>query len=381
MISHKILIFICLFDILSHGPLMKNTLKETYLFNLIRRGTHWVRSRKADTTSLLRVLFYELPLKLVKKATRRVAAFLNLLLIANPHTCSRFEQFQDRHRKRLNHHYYIIILPNTLHIVAACLQCIPDHVDIILVTNGTKKWENRYIATHFHTYPTLNLPTVPGSSHEHGRVLNLLLKHNRHNFGIIDYDLFVFDPEFFNNFELAKNELLIGAFKLQNKKTGLEFPTTHFMFFNVALVQSLMEKYAIGAQEYRGIPRRLRNKLAKVGFGYDNFLKSYLRTFDTLNLLMAMAMAENKHIRFKTPASYFHLARTGGGGTGNPFIAYTDLKLLEHSRDEALKAAYLPLFHPLESSREALLKLPERSRSFAELKTEMIIQKTRRNQS
>jgi len=66
----------------------------------------------------------------------------------------------------------------------------------------------------------------------HGTVLNLLLRTNDSNFGIIDHDLFLFNPQIFDDLSFKKDECVIGAFKLINTRAQLSFPTTHFMFFN-----------------------------------------------------------------------------------------------------------------------------------------------------
>ena len=44
----------------------------------------------------------------------------------------------------------------------------------------------------------------------------------------------------FDELSFQADECVIGAFKLENEKAGLTFPTTHFMFFNIDLLKKLM---------------------------------------------------------------------------------------------------------------------------------------------
>jgi hypothetical protein len=58
-----------------------------------------------------------------------------------------------------------------------------------------------------------------------------------------------------------------------------------------------MVKYRIGAQIYTKIPSRLKNKLATINLGYNNYLKDYLDFFDTFNMILAMAFYEKLSVK------------------------------------------------------------------------------------
>jgi hypothetical protein len=355
------------------NPYTMSAFKENYSYNLFKRGSRWLRNKRATGNPLHHILLYQLTYKLISKSYNRFISLINLVLIASHYHKSRFMDFQFKNRDKLNKHFYIIVLPGTLHLINICLPLIPETVHVFLITNGTEKWENEYLKKEFNNFPQFNLLCFPGSSHNHGRVLNHLLKNNEYNFGIIDYDLFLFERDIFNRLEFLDNECVIGAFEIRNDKIGIVFPTTHFMFFNIKLLQTIMGKYGIGAQEYRGIPRRLKKKLASIGLGYQNFLKSYLLTFDTLNLILAMALYENLSIKFVDPKNSFHLGRTGSGGKKNPFILYPELKFLEMPQNAIFKKSYLPLFSPFKSSCEVLNLLPLPGRLQAILDVDAIL--------
>ncbi len=188
-------------------------------------------------------------------------------------------------------------MPNILHFLKPCLNLIPKNINLFLILNGTSSWEEKYLRENYAYYPIFKLITFPYSSLSHGTLLNLLIENNQSNFGIIDYDLYIFNKDIFNKLIFNKDECVIGAFKLMNKKSGLTFPTTHFMFFNVSLIKKIMVKYRIGAQIYTKIPSRLKNKLSTINLGYNNFLKNHFLYFDTFNMILAMAFYEKLSVK------------------------------------------------------------------------------------
>lgn len=188
-------------------------------------------------------------------------------------------------------------MPNVLHFLIPCLKLIPKNKNIFLILNGTRSWEEKYLRENYAYYPIFKLITFPHSSLSHGTLLNLLIENNQSNFGIMDHDLYIFNKEIFDKLIFNKDECVIGAFKLMNKKSALTFPTTNFMFLNVSLIKKIMVKYKIGAQIYTKIPSRLKNKLSTINLGYNNFLKDYLYYFDTFNMILAMAFYEKLSVK------------------------------------------------------------------------------------
>ncbi len=133
-------------------------------------------------------------------------------------------------------------MPNILHFLKPSLKLIPKNVNIFLILNGTRSWEEKYLRGNYAYYPIFKLTTFPYSSLSHGSILNLLIESNQSNFGIMDHDLYIFNKEIFNKLIFNKDECVIGAFKLTNEKAALTFPTTQFMFFNVSLIKKIMDK-------------------------------------------------------------------------------------------------------------------------------------------
>ena len=296
------------------------------------------RERGKDI-SIYMVILFHIPLRLLSKSYSTFEALINEFFMNKFFNISRFKNFQNLHRNRLNNHFYIIVMPNVLHFLKPCLKLIPENKNIFLILNGTKSWEERYLRENYAYYPIFKLITFPHSSLSHGTLLNLLIENNQSNFGIMDHDLYIFNKEIFDKLVFNKDECVIGAFKLMNTKSALTFPTTNFMFLNVSLIKKIMVKYKIGAQIYTKIPSRLKNKLATINLGYNNYLKDYLDFFDTFNMILAMAFYEKLSVKILklNDEDICHISGTSSSFPGwysptspnSLYLTYLNMKLLE----------------------------------------------------
>lgn len=244
-------------------------------------------------------------------------------------------------------------MPNTLHFLLPCLKLIPRTVNIFLLLNGVKDWEEDYLKKHCANYPIFKLRGLLHSSLPHGSVLNLLIDYNNSNFGIMDHDLYVFNPAIFTGLEFDKAECAIGVFRLTNQKAGLVFPTTHFLFFNTKRIREIRKKYRVGAQVYARIPVRLEPLLDSLGLGYHNFLKEYMHYFDTLNLIFALAFYEKLSIKFLevSPDDFYHIGGTSSN-QGTLFEKYIGLRFLELRQSSVLAQRYASLYGQRTNSRD-----------------------------
>jgi len=321
----------------------------------IRRLQTWYRKERGKGIGLFAILVYMLPRILAVKAYRQLATVANDQIVDRFCNQKRFIEFQTTQQHKLGDHFYTIVMPNILHFLVPSLKLIPRKVDVFLILNGTANWEENYLRKNFKGYPIFKLNNFPYSSMSHGTVLNLLLRNNDSNFGIIDHDLFLFNPQIFDDLSFKKDECVIGAFKLKNTKAQLSFPTTHFMFFNIKRIHRIMTTYEIDARQYKNIPRRLENKLAELKIGHQNYLKEYLNYFDTFNLIMAMAFYEKLSARIAEmrPDDLFHVGATSCG-THSIYATYINIKLLELSTDSSLSSKYSNLFAPFKDSKSVI---------------------------
>ena len=290
-----------------------------------------------------------------------LAARVNDSLIRNLSNIPRFKEFQRIHANKLHNHFYVIVMPNTLHYLLVCLKLIPKSVNVLLLLNGIDPWEEEYLRKQCGDYPVFELARCPKSSLSHGSVLNLLIDQNDANFGVLDHDMFVLNHAVFDNLSIEKNEFAIGAFKLRNKKAGLEFPTTQFLFFNIEWVKRIRTKYRVGAQEYFRIPRRLKPYLESLNLGQFNFLKEYMDYFDSMNMLFALAFYEKLSFKFleACPDDFFHIGGTSGDNVRIPQKNYIGSRLLELLSQQELTTRYSFLY-------ERVPPNPKRSRDLSE---------------
>ena len=319
----------------------------------------WYRKDRGKGVGLFNIILYRLPRILAVKAYRQMAAVANDRFVGRAYNHQRLKKFQTAHQHKLGDHFYIIVMPNILHFLIPCLKLIPRKVNVFLILNGTAGWEENYLRKNFNGYPSFKLITFPHSSLSHGSVLNLLLGNNDSNFGIIDHDLFMFNPQIFDELDFKEDECVIGVFKLGNKKAQLTFPTTHFMFFNIKRIHQIMTTYKIDARQYKKVPRHLEDKLAGMKIGHQNYLKEYLNYFDTFNLILTMAFYEKLSARIPelNPDDLFHVGATSRG-TNSIYSTYINIKFLELSENSSFRRKYSNLFANFKDSKAVVEYIP-----------------------
>lgn len=289
----------------------------------------------------------------------------------------RFIKFKRNNENKLKNAFYIIVMPNVLHILEPCLKLLPKKLNVCLVLNKTKKWEKKYLKENYPNYPIFSLVNLPITKTRHGTILTILLRNNDFNFGIIDHDCYILDKTVFNQLKLNNREVLAYTFYKKNKKAKLIFPKTNLLFFNVNLIKKIMEKYHITAVQYIKIPSDLKEKLLKINIGKHNFPIEYQKLFDTLLLICAMAHYEKKIFKkLKTKKNgILHIGHTSYGVTNHPFPSYIHLKILENTKNKLFKNKYLLLFSKYKNSDDALKHISGSFITFKQFKEGKIILK------
>jgi hypothetical protein len=306
----------------------------------------WIRHRRASDVPLARLLAVELPRKLARKATAAYRDARNTRLVA-----ARDAVYRERVRGALTAAdempYCLVAVPEILHFVIPCLTLATRHVPVVLVLNGVRDWEERILFERFPALPVVRLDPLRGSKLSHGVVMEILLRHAERDFGLLDPDLYVFDPGVFERMRLSAGELAVGAFGFTNRVTGLVFPTTHLLALDVGAVRSLMSEHGIGPGICRRPPPELVAPLRSLGLGEGNFPKDYLPYYDPMNLIFAVALHAGKRLR--TLDCRDDEATHVGGITysdRNAWLDYFHLRLLE-----------LPFAGPFAARYRELLRL------------------------
>ena len=309
--------------------------------------------------TLANALLLQLPAAVALRAWRVVARRVNVRLLNGRRNVASFMAFQDRLPASDLPRLMVIVMPHTLHFLLPCLALLHGRAQVVLLANGAKAWERRLLGQRLPGLPMFVLPVVPASSVPHGELLSLLLTHHRGDFGIVDHDTYVFDPALLRRLPPAEGECMVGVFAQVSQRTGLQYPLTHLLYFNVQALRPLMQRWRIDAREYRNAPPQVAAPFARLGLGPSSYLKDYHAFFDTLHVLLAVALAEGLTLRFEAPnedAPVMHVGGTSIGShhTKNLFALYIHLRFLELLDDPLVSARYAFLARPLRHSSAAL---------------------------
>ena len=262
-------------------------------------------------------------------------------------------RWQDRRtRSFLAHHtvvdgkyFYIIAVPNMLHLLIPAVRLVDQKVRIVFIVNGLSRREIHFLSKVYPHAPLLSLPALPGASWPHGTVLSLLLRTSPCDFGILDHDFFLFDESIFRQLEFSDNEYAICLTGWRNKATGLYFPGTHFLYLRVAPLRQLIGQYRVDANIYKHLPSSTSSALSSLGLSMSNPPKEYQNFFDSFLLLSALAMYHRLATRVLKPAGngFTHVGSTSMGSqlTKPPVHHYVNARFIAYVEDKDVVKEYL----------------------------------------
>jgi hypothetical protein len=266
--------------------------------------------------------------------------------------------------------FYVIVMPGTLHFLVPCLRLVPPHVTVHLVANGAKSWERAYLARMFPAYRQVVLATLPASSLAHGDVITMLLERGAGAIGLLDHDCYVFDASCFAHAAPSTRHSMTAWFGGFGAKANLTYPHTFFLLLNCAVLRAIMARHRVDARLYRRVPARLRRELARVGLGHVNALKDHHDFFDTLHLMMALALADGHDVDYvDTPeGAIVHLGGTSSfvANTKTLLDTYMHLRFLDLADDE-VRTRYAPRFRPFASAADVRARIAMTPAAFASI--------------
>lgn len=293
---------------------------------------------------------------------RRLAYAVNDGFLMRRASAPRFARFQAGIADRLGGHFYVIVMPRTLHFLLPCLRLVAGDLRIILLLNGASDWEAALLKQRFPDLPQFRVATLPGSSVNHGAMVDMMLRHNEHDFGILDHDLYLFDRSVLQELHFSDAEFLLCL--LAESGPRWTYPLTHFLYFRSAVWQRLMRQYGVGAGIYRRLPITARSQLRGVGMRDGETLKPYHNFYDTLHVLIALAYSEGMELcqlEAGADGGVYHLGGTSIGShyTKAMVELYTHLLFLELAREPELTRRYAHLAAPFRSASELRARLPQ----------------------
>jgi hypothetical protein len=186
---------------------------------------------------------------------------------------------------------------------------------LFLVANGVPRRELRRLTDRFPDRPLFSLTVPAGTFARHGTVLDLLVTAVPGDFAVLDHDCYVFDRRLFEPVVWEKGEFLAAidrpGFYTVNAASGLRFPRTHFLVVRRERLLDLRRRHGVGCEKAIRTPRGVRRLLAGIGLGDHNFPPSSMPFYDTLQLAVAVGLAEAWSVRL-LPVEEDGIAHIGG---------------------------------------------------------------------
>jgi hypothetical protein len=322
-----------------------------------------VRRLRAQGYGLAASVLLHLPALVLRRGYRKLAQTIAGRTLTPLLDAPRLRRFLRSLDPASGTRFYVIAMPGTLHLLLPCLRLLPPDLDVVLLHNGSTRWERELLRDRYPDRPAFRLSTLPGASIAHGDVLTLLLGTSGDDFGILDHDLYLFDRTVFDRLRFDDTECALGLFGAQSDAAGRIYLLTHFLFFRTSVWRDLMIRHRVTARLRRRAPARLREQLARIGLAEGVFLKDYHDYFDTLHLLLALAYAEGWQTGFVELASADDAVHIGGTSIGlqqtkELGTLYANARFLELECNAALRQRYRGLMGRFGSAAEIRALLP-----------------------
>lgn len=247
--------------------------------------------------------------------------------------------------------FFMIVMPGGMHIAQVAIDYFPRDRQLIVIGNGVDAAEAQWARRNLPVSQVLSTRTMLG----HHDVLDAIFASWGPDFGIIDYDCFVFDAGLFDRAaRIAPGTSMNAAFFRGNEDPPLQVPETFLLYFNAGVIRDLIRRYGIGTRPVRwpALPERARERLATLGLSAERPPEAHKPYYDTLRLQMMLGLADGQPYRYvaEIPASpapneiAFHV-----GGVSDPRSvegiwalrgSYFWRRVLEASDDPFLRRHY-----------------------------------------
>jgi hypothetical protein len=236
-----------------------------------------------------------------RHAWRRLGRWLGRTLL-EPHGARRLRAKLGATPGRPEGTFFVIAPAGSWELLRPCLQLVRERAPVWVVGNGLGRDEASLLARVFPETPVVELPVLPGTLWSHGSALNLLVSEVVAPFGIVDPDCYVFADALLAGLGCGERELTLAVdlpgFFTWNERAKLRLPRTHWLFLNAPLLRSVMRRHRVDCEKSTRTPPRVASLLATLDLGDHNFPPPHLPFYDTLQLLLAVGLAEGSTVRY-----------------------------------------------------------------------------------
>lgn len=156
------------------------------------------------------------------------------------------------------------------------------------------------------------------------------------------------------------------------ERAGLAYPDTYFLFLHAAVLRDVMARYHVDARIYRAAPPATQATLARIGLGSGVFLKDHATFFDTLQLVVAIALAEGRQCQYLRGVGRDAIAHVGGTSwktaeTKELIDSCTDWRFLDFDDDAELRQRYRRRTRPFRFAADVRAAIAMTLEAFARL--------------
>lgn len=303
-------------------------------------------------------------MKIIRQDIFRTAQYAMSMRLAL-RVCRRFfsriclsRQLQRLEQKKNT--FFVILMPASIHVAIKSIELIEDSYNIVAIGNGLCDKEKQWLRVN---KPNLQFVFI-GEKLFHHQVLNAIFKNWEKNFGILDYDCFVFDKNYADEMiQLKEDQALASPFFLVNEGLNITIPETFFLFFNRKAIDRVMRSYKIDCRIYNWsmLNNKVKATIAEMGISESDMPERQKEYFDTLKLIFLLCLAEKYHFKFvkkytDTHGDLNHVYHVGS--ISKPHVITTEysfrgsffwVKLLEALHDDVLRQISVTRFGSLSS--------------------------------
>lgn len=251
--------------------------------------------------------------------------------------------------------FFVVCIPGCLHIVERCLRLIPTHVNTVLISNGLDSWENHWVKDNLPVSDIL----FSDSLLRHGTILDVLIDHAKIDFGILDYDCFIFQDSIIDKMKIISKDCMVnGVYQFANSQLNLFFPETFLLLLNDSLLKQIRSTFNVSANQinYNQLSHRIKLQLFQLGLDKEHLPEPHKPLIDTLRLLISLGYSQGNTCDFITKFTLssmpvnqiFHVGGTSIPNNSKSYYEYRGSyfwrHLLETCSDVNLRSYYQSIF-------------------------------------